>query len=208
MRNYQKKLHPVEIALLLALALTALWGAWSLQRQDHLERKMIRLHVIANSDEAADQELKLQVRDRVLTMAEGILTRADSREEAMAQLEDALPEVETAAAEEISRRGYSYGVSARLERAEFPYKNYEDFALPAGEYTALRVVIGEGKGRNWWCVVFPPLCTTAASDRSETAIAAGWEQDDLDLVTEENTGYVLKFRSVELWETIRRWLGK
>ena len=208
MRNYQKKLHPLEIALLLALALTALWGAWSLQRQDHLERKMIRLHVIANSDEAADQELKLQVRDRVLTMAEGILTRADSREEAMAQLEEDLPKIEAAAAGEIARQGYHYGVTARLERTEFPHKTYDGFALPAGEYTALRVVIGEGKGQNWWCVVFPPLCTTAASDRSETAIAAGWEQDDLDLVTEENTGYVLKFRSVELWETIRRWLGK
>jgi len=208
MRNYQKKLHPLEIALLLALALTALWGAWSLQRQDRLEQRMIRLHVIANSDDPADQALKLQVRDRVLTLAEDILRSADSREEAMAQLEAELPAVESAAAREIARQGYHYGVTAQLERAEFPRKTYDGFALPAGEYTALRVVIGEGKGQNWWCVVFPPLCTTAATDRAETAIAAGWEQDDLDLVTEENTGYVLKFRSLELWETIRRWLGK
>ncbi len=208
MRNYQNKLHPIEIALLLALALTALWGAWSLQRQDQLERKMIRLHVIANSDEEADQALKLQVRDRVLTLAEGILRRSDTREEAMAELQAALPTVEKAAAEEIAKQGYDYSVKARLEPAEFPHKTYDGFALPAGEYMALRVVIGEGRGQNWWCVVFPPLCTTAASDRNETAIAAGWEQDDLGLVTEEDTGYVLKFRSVELWETIRRWLGK
>ena len=208
MSYYGRKLHPLEIALLLALALTAIWGAWSLQRQDKLEQRMIRLHVIANSDEAPDQTLKLQVRDRVLSLAEEILTEADSREEAMERLEAALPEVETAAAAEISRQGYAYGVTARLERAEFPHKDYEDFALPAGEYTALRVVIGEGRGQNWWCVVFPPLCTAAATDRAETAISAGWEQDDLDLVTEENQGYVLKFRSVELWETIRRWLGK
>jgi len=169
---------------------------------------MIRLHVIANSDEDADQVLKLQVRDRVLTLAEDILRSADSREAAIAQLEAELPAVESAAAREIARQGYHYGVTAQLERAEFPRKTYDGFALPAGEYTALRVVIGEGKGQNWWCVVFPPLCTTAATDRAETAIAAGWEQDDLDLVTEENTGYVLKFRSLELWETIRRWLGK
>ena len=208
MYKYQNKLHPVEIALLLALALTALWGAWSLQRQDQLERKMIRLHVIANSDEEADQALKLQVRDRVLTLAEGILRRSDTREEAMAELQAALPTVEKAAAEEIAKQGYDYNVKARLEPAEFPHKTYDGFALPAGEYMALRVVIGEGRGQNWWCVVFPPLCTTAASDRNETAIAAGWEQDDLGLVTEEDTGYVLKFRSVELWETIRRWLGK
>lgn len=208
MKKYQQKLHPIEISLLLALALTALWGAWSLQRQDALEQRMIRLHVIANSDEAADQELKLRVRDRVLTLAEGILASADSREEAMIQLEASLPALESAAAKEIARQGYSYAVTARLEGAEFPHKTYDGFALPAGEYTALRVVIGEGKGQNWWCVVFPPLCTTAASDREEAAIAAGWEQDDLGLVTEENQGYVLKFRSVELWETIRRWLGK
>lgn len=208
MYKYQNKLHPVEIALLLALALTALWGAWSLQRQDQLEQKMIRLHVIANSDEEADQALKLQVRDRVLTLAEGILRRSDTREEAMAELQAALPTVEKAAAEEIAKQGYDYSVKVRLEPAEFPHKTYDGFALPAGEYMALRVVIGEGRGQNWWCVVFPPLCTTAASDRNETAIAAGWEQDDLGLVTEEDTGYVLKFRSVELWETIRRWLGK
>ena len=208
MKRYQYKLHPMEIALLLALALTALWGAWSLQRQDRLEQRMIRLHVIANSDDPADQALKLQVRDRVLTLAEDILRSADSREEAMAQLEAELPSVESAAEQEIARQGYGYGVTARLEKTEFPRKTYDGFALPAGEYTALRVVIGEGKGQNWWCVVFPPLCTTAATDRAETAISAGWEQDDLDLVTEENTGYVLKFRSLELWETIRRWLGK
>ncbi len=208
MRNNQNKLYPLEIALLLALAVTALWGAWSLQRQDRLERKTIRLHVVANSDEAADQALKLQVRDRVLTLAEDILTEADNRRDAMERLEAALPAVETAAEEEIARQGYDYAVTARLEQTEFPHKTYGDFALPAGEYTALRVVIGEGRGQNWWCVVFPPLCTTAASDRSETAIAAGWEQDDLDLVTEADQGYVLKFRSVELWEAIRRWLGK
>ena len=208
MGRYQNRLHPVGIALLLALAVTALWGARSLQRQEDLEQKTVRLHVIANSDSEADQALKLRVRDRVLTLAERILSDADSREEAVAELEDALPALERAAEEEIAARGYGYGVSARLERAEFPHKTYGDFALPAGEYTALRVVIGEGKGQNWWCVVFPPLCTTAASDRADTAIAAGWGQDDLDLVTEADQGYVLRFRSVEIWQAIRRWLGK
>ena len=208
MRNYEKKLHPAEIVLLLALAMTALWGAWSLQRQDRLEERTIRLHVIANSDDPTDQALKLDVRDRVLALAETILTGTTDREEAVALLEASLPEIEAAAAQEITRQGRTCAVTARLERSEFPRKTYDGFALPAGEYTALRVVIGEGKGQNWWCVVFPPLCNTAASDRAETAIAAGWEQDDLGLVTGETTGYVLKFRSVELWEIIRRWLGK
>ena len=208
MKYNRNKLLPIEIALLLALAVTAVWGAWSLQRQDALERRMIRLHVIANSDERADQELKLQVRDRVLIMAEQILSRAQSREQAAAELEQALPKLQAAAEEEIIRQGYQYGVTAKLERTEFPHKVYDGFALPAGEYTALRVVIGEGKGQNWWCVVFPPLCTSAATDWGEAAIAGGMEEDDVGLMAEQDTGYVLKFRSLELWETLRRWLGK
>jgi stage II sporulation protein R len=148
------------------------------------------------------------IRGKSVAQATAILRSSADMDQARTRLEHALPELETIAAQEIARQGWDYPVSARLERTEFPFKAYDGFALPAGEYTALRVVIGEGKGQNWWCVVFPPLCTTAATDRAETAISAGWEQDDLDLVTEENTGYVLKFRSVELWETIRRWLGK
>jgi len=206
MKNHQLK--RIEIALLLALAVTLAWGAWSLQRQDQLERKMIRLHVIANSDTDADQALKLQVRDRVLAQATAILRSSADMDQARTRLEHALPELETIAAQEIARQGWDYPVSARLERTEFPFKAYDGFALPAGEYTALRVVIGEGRGQNWWCVVFPPLCTAAATDLPETAIAAGLDEEDVSLITEEDSGYVLKFRSLELWESLRQWLRK
>ena len=208
MKYDRNRLLPLEIALMLALALTAVWGAWSLQRQDALEGRMIRLHVIANSDNEADQALKLQVRDRVLALTEPILAGAADREQAMARLAQAIPTLESAAAEEIDRQGFAYTVTARLEKAEVPHKTYDGFALPAGEYTALRVVIGEGRGRNWWCVVYPPLCANAATNWSDTAIAAGLGEDDVGLMAEEDAGYVLKFRSVELWETLRRWLGK
>ena len=80
--------------------------------------------------------------------------------------------------------------------------------MPSGEYLALRVVIGEGAGKNWWCVVFPPLCTTAACDFQETAVSGGLGEEDLSLITEEDGGYVLRFRAVELWEGLRQWLGK
>ena len=160
----ESKLRFWEIALLFALAAALMWGSWSLQQQDRLERKMIRLHVIANSDSEADQALKLQVRDRVLTLATDILRRADSREQAERDIEAALPDLQAAAADEIAAQGYSCGVTARLERAEFPEKDYDGFSLPAGEYLELRVVIGEGQGRNWWCVVFPPLCMVDAAD--------------------------------------------
>lgn len=202
----ESKLRFWEIALLFALAAALMWGSWSLQQQDRLERKMIRLHVIANSDSESDQALKLQVRDRVLTLATDILRQADSREQAECDIEAALPDLQAAAADEIAAQGYSCGVTAQLERAEFPEKAYDGFSLPAGEYLALRVVIGEGHGRNWWCVVFPPLCTTAASDWEETAIACGMEEEDVSLMAGEE-GYVLKFRSLELWESLRQRFG-
>lgn len=206
MRN--SKLMQLEVALLVGLAVTLLWGVWSLQEQDALERKMIRLHVIANSDTAEDQALKLQVRDAVLVQATEILENAADMEEAQRTLQQVLPELEATAAEVVKEKGCAYRVSARLERTEFPEKVYDGFALPAGEYLALRLVIGEGAGQNWWCVVFPPLCMTAATDLEETAVAAGMAEEDLALMTEENTGYVLKFRSLELWESLRQWLGK
>ena len=198
----------LELALLLALAVTLLWGAWSLRRQDDLQEKMIRLHVIANSDSDADQTLKLCVRDAVLCRAEEILRQSADMTEARARLRDRLPDIGDAAAQELAAQGSGYSVSVALEDTEFPRKTYDGFALPAGEYLALRVVIGAGEGRNWWCVVYPPLCTTAACELEGVALEGGMTADDLSLMTGENAGYVLRFRSLELWERLRQWLGK
>lgn len=198
----------LELALLLALAVTLLWGAWSLHRQDDLQEKMIRLHVIANSDSDADQTLKLCVRDAVLCRAEEILRQSADMTEARARLRDSLPNIGDAAAQELAAQGSGYSVSVALEDTEFPRKTYDGFALPAGEYLALRVVIGAGEGRNWWCVVYPPLCTTAACELEGVALDGGMTADDLSLMTGENAGYVLRFRSLELWERLRQWLGK
>ena len=199
-----RKFHTFELALLLALAAALLWGAWSLHRQDDLQAKMIRLHVIANSDNAADQALKLQVRDAVLTRAEAILRESADMNDARRRLTDALPAIGDAAAAEL----HGLLQIGDGKEAEFPLKAYDGFALPSGGYLALRVVIGAGEGRNWWCVVYPPLCTAAASDLSRTALGAGLTEDDLSLITGDGDGYVLRFRSLELWERLRQWLGK
>ena len=198
----------LELALLLALAVTLLWGAWSLHRQDDLQEKMIRLHVIANSDSDADQALKLCVRDAVLCRAEEILRQSADMTEARTRLRDSLPAIGDAAAQELAAQGSGYSVSVALEDTEFPRKTYDGFALPTGEYLALRVVIGAGEGRNWWCVVYPPLCTAAACELEGVALEGGMTADDLSLMTGENAGYVLRFRSLELWERLRQWLGK
>mgnify|MGYP004457024721 FL=1 len=197
-----------ELALLLGLCAAMLWGAWSMQRQDALAQKMIRLHVIANSDSDADQALKLEVRDKVLDFTTTVLQRSADMEDAQVRLRAELTRIEDIAQREIAAQGYDYPVTAQLASAEFPLKEYDGFSLPAGEYMALRLVIGEGEGRNWWCVVYPPLCTAAAADMPQTAIQAGLTDDDVSLITGEDTGYVLRFRSVELWEQLRQWLGK
>ena len=202
MRTYTWK--KLELAILLALSVTLLWGAVSLHRQETLSRKMIRLHVIANSDSDADQALKLQVRDAVLARATELLTQSDDMADAWARLDTSLPDLEQAAS---AACGGEYPVRAELGEAEFPLKEYDGFALPAGRYPALRVVIGAGAGRNWWCVVYPPLCTAACTDMEQVAIDAGLSGDDVKLITEED-GYVLRFRAIELWQRLRQWLGK
>lgn len=202
MRTYTWK--KLELAILLGLSVTLLWGAVSLHRQETLSRKMIRLHVIANSDSDADQALKLRVRDAVLTRATELLTQSEDVADAWARLDTSLPDLERAAS---AGCGGAYPVRAELGEAEFPLKEYDGFALPAGRYPALRVVIGKGAGRNWWCVVYPPLCTAACTDMEQVAIDAGLSGDDVKLITEED-GYVLRFRAVELWQRLRQWLGK
>ena len=197
-----------ELALLLALAVTILWGAASLGQQEELGRKVIRLHVIANSDSPEDQALKLRVRDRVLARAQEILEQSADMEQAEQALTAALPELTREARETLAAEGCAQPVQARLEPAEFPTKDYDGFSLPAGKYLALRVIIGQGAGQNWWCVVFPPLCTAAACQWLDAGRAAGLEEDDLSLMAEEDAGYELRFRSVELWEMLRQWLGK
>lgn len=197
-----------ELALLLALAVTILWGAASLGQQEELGRKVIRLHVIANSDSPEDQALKLRVRDRVLARAQEILEQSADMEQAEQALTAALPELTREARETLAAEGCAQPVQARLEPAEFPTKDYDGFSLPAGKYLALRVIIGQGAGQNWWCVVFPPLCTAAACQWQDSGRAAGLEEDDLSLMAEEDAGYELRFRSVELWEMLRQWLGK
>ena len=192
-----------ELALLLALAVTILWGAASLGQQEELGRKVIRLHVIANSDSPEDQALKLRVRDRVLARAQEILEQSADMEQAEQALTAALAELTREARETLAAEGCAQPVQARLEPAEFPTKDYDGFSLPAGKYLALRVIIGQGAGQNWWCVVFPPLCTVAASDVPAAALDAGLTEQEVALITEADEGYVLKFKSMELWQALK-----
>jgi len=196
-------LHLLELALMLGVAAFLVSGVLTVRAQNDLSDKVLRLHVLANSDSEADQALKLRVRDRILEYATPLLEGSADRGEAEGLLRGSLLEFERIAAEEIAAAGYSYPVTAELTDTSFPTKEYDGFSLPAGEYLALRIVIGEGGGQNWWCVVFPPLCTAAAADVPTVALAAGLAQDEVSLITEQES-YKLKFKAVELWEELKQ----
>lgn len=208
LKSNPDKLKRWELALLLGVAFAALLGVWLNGQQSALADKVIRLHVIANSDSAADQALKLQVRDRILAEAGDLFAQGLSREEAEAAIVARLPDLAAAGAEVVGEEGYSYAVTASLEQEIwFPTKTYTDFALPAGDYTALRVVIGDGGGQNWWCVVFPPLCLGSVTETvAETAAAGGFDEEEISLITGENEGYVVKFKAMELWDQFQDWI--
>lgn len=200
----RKSLKIIEISLAIGLLFAVAWGAFSLHSQQELSDKVVRLHILANSDSDADQQLKLEVRDKVLARASELLQDTGDRGEAEKLLRKDLPNLQTIAEQEIHAEGYDYPVTAELKETAFPTKEYDGFTLPAGEYLALRIIIGEGEGHNWWCVLFPPLCTQETTDVASTAMAAGLSEDDIRLITEENNGYVLKFKSIELWEKLRQ----
>jgi stage II sporulation protein R len=119
---------------------------------------LIRLHILAHSDLPGDQELKLQVRDAIIAETSGLFTQITTREEAWQQLNIHQDTIRQVAEETIHRFGKDYPVEIRLGKHDFPEKTYGQLLVPAGEYQAMQVVIGEGKGKNWWCVLFPPLC--------------------------------------------------
>lgn len=199
MKNGNSKLHRWELALLLGVAAAMLMGTWLAAEQRALAGELVRLHVVGASDSEEDQAVKLQVRDAVLAQAQPWLEGVTTQEEARRILEEHLEELAQAGAQ-VSNGA---AVTAHIAEDEwFPTKEYTDFALPAGRYTALKIVVGEGEGHNWWCVVFPPLCMNAVSE--VTREAGNFTQDQVKLITGESEGYVVRFRMLELWNQLTR----
>ena len=190
-KSKNKSLRAWEIAALMALSLALCAGTWAQTRQQTISSALVRLHVIADSDAAEEQEIKLEVRDAVLAYLTPALEEAESQQQARQIIRDNLEGIAQAAGS--AARGRQ--VSVTLSRESYPTRDYEGFTLPAGRYESLRVILGQGQGKNWWCVVFPPLCLSAAESEKVQDVLKG---EDLSIVTEEE-GYVLRFRLVELW---------
>lgn len=186
------KLKIWETSLLLALCVSLSAGIWAEAKEADISSSLIRLHVIAVSDDAEEQAIKLRVRDEVLECISPELENAKDISDAEVIVRANLDKIRTAAEKASEGRA----VKVILSEEYYPTRNYEKFSLPAGKYTSLRVILGEGAGHNWWCVVFPPLCISAAEQ--EAALDAMGE-DEKALLTEADGGYVIKFRILELW---------
>ena len=187
------------LALFVAcLVCTALWAEAT---QVRLASQVIRLHVLANSDSEEDQALKLEVRDRVLETTSALLAGETEPQAAAVLLNQHLDDIAQSAAQEISAQGHDDRVEVRLEQTWFPTRQYQGISLPAGNYLALRVLIGAAEGHNWWCVVFPNLCLPAGSERALEASTLPPGQ--ISLLQEEETSYVFRFKALELWQSLK-----
>lgn len=187
------------LALFVAcLVCTALWAEAT---QVRLASQVIRLHVLANSDSEEDQALKLEVRDRVLETTSALLAGETEPQAAAVLLDQHLYDIAQTAAQEISAQGHDDRVEVRLEQTWFPTRQYQGISLPAGNYLALRVLIGAAEGHNWWCVVFPNLCLPAVSERALEASTLTPGQ--ISLLQEEETSYVFRFKALELWQSLK-----
>ena len=190
----------IKIALILALAGAMLYFGTVISDKKQLRDSVLRLHVIANSDSQADQEVKLKVRDAVLEEVNGHLDSAMTKQQAREVLEGKLKELEEVANMVLRQEGMTDIATVTLGREEYPTREYDTFTLPAGVYDSLIVSIGEAKGQNWWCVVFPPLCAQTTTDASVTAMAGLGEDQGL---VQRQEGHVLKFKSLELWGMLK-----
>ena len=204
MKTYEckKTRKIVESVLLLTLCAALSAGVWAQGRAAKLSDGLVRLHVLAVSDDEYEQAVKLQVRDAVLAYLTPGLEGLSSPDEAREYISGHLDGIASAA--ESASEGRPVSVS--MTREYYPTRDYGSFALPAGEYTSLRIVLGEGLGHNWWCVVFPPLCMAAAEPAATQT--AGLDENDAALISGNDGQYEIRFRTLELWGELKHALDR
>ncbi len=188
----------------MALLITPLTGF--ARDSDHLRQGVVRLHILANSDSRDDQQLKLAVRDKILAETDGLFLSAHNGGEALEAARDNMDEIVAIAQQELAAWGRSYQVRGQVARLYFTTRVYDDVTLPAGEYDAVQLTIGEGKGKNWWCVMYPPMCIPAAlADQNEQAQPP--EEAEIRNLN-ARPAYKMGFAVVELVEKAARYLAQ
>ena len=199
----------IFIGTFITLVFTLATKSYSYNIQKGIADEVIRLHVLANSDEDYDQQLKIKVKDGIVKMLENELHNSMTKDETRIVLLKNLDKIEKRAEEIIKENGYDYSVNAKICFDDFPTKEYADVTLPAGEYEALKIEIGEAKGKNWWCVMFPPLCFVDASVKElpkedKEILKSVLTDTEYDIVTkaknENDIPIKIKFKIVEWWQ--------
>lgn len=199
----------VVLGVLFSLIFGAHWTkGYSEMIQNGIAAKVVRFHVLANSDTEADQGLKLAVRDRVLQEYGDLLQACENKAETLAVLEDARQKICETAAAEVQAQGYAYPVRVSLVREEFPFKKYDDLIFPAGVYDALRIEIGAAKGQNWWCVLYPQMCFVDAAwgystEESHARLENTLTEEEFLIVSaleQEALTPKIKLKIVEWWQ--------
>lgn len=195
------KLKAIDIAVFMTLIICIIATISFENDCKGIREEVLRLHVIANSDEDYDQELKLKVRDVLLQSGESIFSGSEDIISAESKIADKQDVLRYTAEETIYNLGFTYDVKIELARSYFPTKTYGELTLPAGYYKAVRVIIGQGKGKNWWCIMFPPLCLPAATD-SEDIISDFLSEKEMQIVTSDPK-YEVRFWLVEKYYELK-----
>lgn len=194
--------HILTFAILIAAILTYIFSDDSkadVNIQEDIAEKVIRFHVLANSDSEEDQALKLKVKDAVVDYLRPYMTDAKNLEESINIINEKQNDILKIASSTIASEGYNYHVNAYICQDYFPTKSYGDVTFPAGEYTAYRIEIGAHEGKNWWCILYPPLCFVDASygvlpDESKQMLKNVLDEDEFSVITEETIEENTKFR--------------
>lgn len=194
------------VAIVVTLVLLLVLSYLPIHGEAKVYDTVLRLHVLANSDSEEDQALKLKVRDGVLAVTAPLLENAETRDQAEAIVRAHMADIQSAAEAVVAENGSEQAVTVMLDLEDYPTRNYESCAFPAGEYLSLRVCLGEAEGQNWWCVLFPPLCLSAATaknDAEDAFIQVGLSKEQYGIVTEtQSRKYRVRFK---ILETVRGW---
>ncbi len=186
------------IPLIAALLLTAI-AVFPTAADMEIYDKVIRLHVIANSNSEYDQAVKLKVRDKILTVVEALTENCETKEEAERVLSENADVIKNAAAEALRENGCGLSVDIKIGQEKYPTREYGGFRLPSGKYCSIRVMLGEAEGKNWWCVLFPPLCTASATEPEEELLQVGFTPGQVEIITESSSPrYKIKFKILEI----------
>ena len=185
----------------MVLCITLVIAVIPTEAESEIYEDTVRLHILANSDSKEDQNLKIALRDDILNEFSEQLSEYESAEEAKENLNSLLPDIESYCKEKIKEYGYSYSVNVTLTEEWYETREYDNFSLPCGYYTSLRVIIGDGEGQNWWCVMYPPLCLDIATENAPGDDGIKKYSDSQFKLISKN-GFQAKFKILELTSSI------